>query len=527
MSYTALYRKLRPSSFKDVIGQPHIVKTLTNQIQTGRISHAYLFCGTRGTGKTSMAKVFAKAINCLTPDGCEPCNTCEMCLSINSNRSTNVIEIDAASNNSVENIRDLREDVKYPPASGTYKVYIIDEIHMLSNSAFNALLKTLEEPPANVVFILATTDPQKIPATILSRCQRFDFKRIGSAEMADKIRQYMREENFLVSDDALKFIVRISDGAMRDALSTLDQCIAYYLNEEITLDKVLDIIGSAGDEVFYEMTAALNEKNSDACMNIIEDLISNGRDVAQFVSELIVHFRNLLIVKSIQNTSNALDFSLENIEKLTENCEGLSQSFLIELINIFSELSASLRYSSNDRISLEIVCIKICNPILGTSYDAITSRIESLENALEKGVQALPPEKPENTEAPKKNPKKTIKAKAVPDDIKNVINNYDNFTAGFDVRLKASLKNCFPGSLENNLLYIVCSKKIHLDYIKTKHDIISGRLAEVFGKTFDIAVILKEDYDSKHLNMFGAADENASMIDYKKLEEIDFPIINS
>ncbi|MBR0104763.1 MAG: DNA polymerase III subunit gamma/tau, partial [Firmicutes bacterium] len=251
MEYQALYRKYRPKVFSDVIGQEHIVKTLKNQIAGGKISHAYLFCGTRGTGKTSTAKIFARAINCLNPKDGEPCMECEMCVADMEGRSVNVIEIDAASNRGIDSIKELREDIKYAPAEGTYKVYIIDEIHMLTTEAFNALLKTLEEPPKHVVFILATTDPQKIPATILSRCQRYDFKRITAEEITETIKKYLELEGINADEDAVKYVAYLGDGSMRDSLSILDQCLAYFSDEHITLEKILDVTGDV-DISFYK-----------------------------------------------------------------------------------------------------------------------------------------------------------------------------------------------------------------------------------------------------------------------------------
>ena len=261
MAYQALYRKFRPDTFDGVVGQDHIVRTLKNEIVSDMVSHAYLFCGTRGTGKTSTAKIFAKAINCLSPKDGEPCGKCAMCTAIQEGRSVNVIEIDAASNNGVDNIRDIREEVKYPPTEGKYKVYIIDEVHMLSPGAFNALLKTLEEPPAHVIFILATTDPQKVPVTILSRCQRFDFKRISSGEITKTLKKYIKIEGAQAEESALSAIGRLADGSMRDSLSILDQCLAFYHNEVITEDKVLEVCGATDDGVFFDITDAIIGKN--------------------------------------------------------------------------------------------------------------------------------------------------------------------------------------------------------------------------------------------------------------------------
>ena len=265
MAYQALYRKYRPQRFDQMVGQEAILKTLRNQLRTGRISHAYLFCGTRGPGKTSTARIFAKAINCLDPQDGEPCGKCSLCQAMEEGRSVNVMEIDAASNNGVDNIRDIREEVKYPPTEGKYKIYIIDEVHMLSTGAFNALLKTLEEPPEHVIFILATTDPQKVPATILSRCQRFDFRRISAAEIAATLRSYVEQEGAKATDEALHTIATLADGSLRDSLSILDQCLAFFFDEELTEEKVLDIAGAVDRSIFFALADGLRQNRSRHC----------------------------------------------------------------------------------------------------------------------------------------------------------------------------------------------------------------------------------------------------------------------
>ncbi|MDE6357817.1 MAG: DNA polymerase III subunit gamma/tau, partial [Eubacteriales bacterium] len=332
MAYTALYRKLRPKSFNEVIGQEHIIKTLRNQYETERITHAYLFCGTRGTGKTSTAKIFAKLLNCENSINNSPCGKCELCVAFNENRSLNIFEIDAASNNSVDDIREIREEIKYPPTKGKYKVYIIDEVHMLSIGAFNALLKTLEEPPSYVIFILATTDPQKIPVTILSRCQRFDFKRISTNDMVCAIKENIANENIDIDDEALKYIAIVSDGAMRDALSILEQCNSFYFGEKITLEKVLEILGSVDDDILFKLTDALIELNSLECINIIDDIILNGRDILQFIADLIQHFRNIII--SGVSSVNIIDISDEKFQKIKKQYEKSNSEYFIKLINI-------------------------------------------------------------------------------------------------------------------------------------------------------------------------------------------------
>ena len=273
MSYTALYRKFRPVEFEDVKGQEHIITTLKNQIEANRIGHAYLFCGTRGTGKTTVAKIFAKAVNCEHPVNGSPCGECAMCRSIAAGTSMNVIEIDAASNNGVDNIREIREEVAYRPTEGKYKVYIIDEVHMLSIGAFNALLKTLEEPPEYVIFILATTEVHKIPITILSRCQHYDFKRISIETITDRMRDLMQEEQVEVEEKALRYVAKAADGSMRDALSLLDQCIAFYLGQKLTYDNVLEVLGAVDTDVFSRLLRSVIRRDVPKVLDIVDDLV--------------------------------------------------------------------------------------------------------------------------------------------------------------------------------------------------------------------------------------------------------------
>ena len=298
MSYQALYRKWRPQTFEDVQGQDHIVTTLKNQIRLGRVGHAYLFCGTRGTGKTSVAKIFAKAVNCLQPVDGSPCGECAMCRAIQSQTLMNVIEIDAASNNGIDNIREIRDEVEYSPTEGRYKVYIIEEVHMLSIGAFNALLKTLEEPPEYVIFILATTEAHKIPVTILSRCQRYDFRRITVDTITGRLTELAEKENLDVEEKALRYIARAADGSMRDALSLLDQCIAFYLNERLTYDHVLDILGAVDTTVFSRLLRSVLDQDIAGALKLIEDVVVQGRELGQFVTEFTWYLRNLMLVQS-------------------------------------------------------------------------------------------------------------------------------------------------------------------------------------------------------------------------------------
>lgn len=383
MSYTALYRKWRPTSFEEVRGQDHIVKTLKNQINSGRIGHAYLFCGTRGTGKTSIAKIFARAVNCEHPVDGSPCGECSMCRQIAEGASLNVVEIDAASNNGVENIRDIREQVQYPPTDGRYRVYIIDEVHMLSIGAFNALLKTLEEPPSYVIFILATTEVHKIPITILSRCQRYDFKRISIDTIAGRLAELTQAEQIDVDDRALRYVARAADGSMRDALSLLDQCVAFHFGEKLTYDNVLEVLGAVDNRVFSKLFQAVLASDTKACIREIEEMIIQGRDLSQLVNDFVWYMRNLLIAKTTDEPGDMLDMSEENLAVLKEEAVGVDTETLMRYIRIFSELSGQLRYASQKRILVEIAFIKLTTPSMEQNLDSILQRITLLEQKMQ------------------------------------------------------------------------------------------------------------------------------------------------
>ena len=383
MSYTALYRKWRPTSFEEVRGQDHIVKTLKNQINSGRIGHAYLFCGTRGTGKTSIAKIFARAVNCEHPVDGSPCGECSMCRQIAEGASLNVVEIDAASNNGVENIRDIREQVQYPPTDGRYRVYIIDEVHMLSIGAFNALLKTLEEPPSYVIFILATTEVHKIPITILSRCQRYDFKRISIDTIAGRLAELTQAEQIDVDDRALRYVARAADGSMRDAVSLLDQCVAFHFGEKLTYDNVLEVLGAVDNRVFSKLFQAVLASDTKACIREIEEMIIQGRDLSQLVNDFVWYMRNLLIAKTTDEPGDMLDMSEENLAVLKEEAAGVDTETLMRYIRIFSELSGQLRYASQKRILVEIAFIKLTMPSMEQNLDSILQRITLLEQKMQ------------------------------------------------------------------------------------------------------------------------------------------------
>ena len=369
MAYQALYRKWRPAVFEDVYGQDAIVTTLKNQITSGRIGHAYLFCGTRGTGKTTLAKIFARAANCehAAEHGGSPCNECPICRSILSESSMNVFEIDAASNNSVEDIRRIREEVAYPPTEGRYKVYIIDEVHMLSTSAFNALLKTLEEPPSYVIFILATTDPQKVPQTILSRCQRYDLKRIKSDVIAARLRELSGAEGRKVEDRAIDYIARTADGSMRDALSLLDRCFSFMTGQELSYKDTLEVLGASDTSVFSGMYRSLCSGDVEGALRAVSDTVAAGREIYQFTNDFIWYLRNVLLCMSTRDASDLLDASEENIGRLREDAALTDKTFLIEMMSRMAELSNRLRFARDKRTLLEVELIRLSTRELAKS----------------------------------------------------------------------------------------------------------------------------------------------------------------
>lgn len=395
MSYQALYRKWRPDNFNDVKGQDHIVTTLKNQITADRIGHAYLFCGTRGTGKTSVAKIFAKVVNCEHPteDG-SPCGECPTCKAIASGTSMNVIEIDAASNNGVDNIREIREEVQYSPTEGKYKVYIIDEVHMLSIGAFNALLKTLEEPPSYVIFILATTEAAKIPITIMSRCQRYDFHRISIETIANRLSQLMEAEHISVEDKAIRYVAKAADGSMRDALSLLDQCIAFYLGKDLKYENVLEVLGAVDTDVFRKMYKTIQEGNVSGCMNLMEDIIMQGRDLSQFVADFIWYLRNLLLIKTTDNLDKieeVIEVSKDNIQDMIADAKEADANNLMRHIRVLSELANDMKFSTQKRVKAEVAFIKLMRPAMEDAKDMseLAGRINTLESQLNEAMGVI------------------------------------------------------------------------------------------------------------------------------------------
>ena len=496
MSYTALYRKFRPGGFEDVKGQDHIVQTLKNQIKAERIGHAYLFCGTRGTGKTSVAKIFAKAVNCEHPVDGSPCGQCAMCQKIAEGTSMNVIEIDAASNNGVDNIREIREEVAYRPTEGKYKVYIIDEVHMLSIGAFNALLKTLEEPPEYVIFILATTEVHKIPITILSRCQRYDFKRITIDTIAARMSQLMETEHVEVEEKAIRYIAKAADGSMRDALSLLDQCIAFYLGQKLKYDDVLEVLGAVDTDIFSRMLRQVMARDVAGVLQTVEELVMQGRELSQLSADFTWYLRNLLLVRSSDDMEDVLDVSSENLARLKEEAQMIEDDALIRYIRVFSDLTSQLKYSTQKRVMLEVALIKLCRPAMETNPDTLLDRLRAIEEKLENGdfMENAARERivyvngPEGAEQEAK--KKPELPEALNEDVKQVAKDFRKLTSDASPMLRNYLKQARLSAGEGNRLLIVLPDAVGAGVVGTEEhkEEIRNLIESKIGKKLDIDV---------------------------------------
>lgn len=416
--YQVLYRKYRPKVFADVYGQEHVTSTLKNEIKENRIAHAYLFTGSRGTGKTTCAKILAKAVNCENSVDGEPCNECEVCKGLDSGTIYDVVEIDAASNNGVDNIRDLREEANYTPSRGKYRVYIIDEVHMLSTGAFNALLKTLEEPPAHVIFILATTEVHKLPATILSRCQRFDFKRIQPETMSVRLKQVAQLEGMELDDDAAILIARIADGALRDGLSILDQCAGR--SKKIDSALVSEVAGLAGREALYKLTDCICTQNSSSAMTVISELYQNSYDMERLCVEMINNLRNFLIVKTVKDSRGLIICTDDEYNSIILSAENFTLENVIFALDLFQDALTKIKTGANARVELEMAFVKLCEPKLDVNIDSLVDRISKLERAVNRGVNvSQQPTVVESAKSVVAENKQEVKAEKAVEEIKN------------------------------------------------------------------------------------------------------------
>lgn len=506
MGYTALYRKFRPDNFADVKGQDHIVTTLTNQLKHDRVGHAYLFCGTRGTGKTSVAKILARAVNCQEPVEGNPCNQCEVCREIMAGNSMNVIEIDAASNNGVDNIREIREEVAYRPTKGNYKVYIIDEVHMLSAGAFNALLKTLEEPPSYVIFILATTEVHKIPVTILSRCQRYDFHRISIDTISGRLSRLLEEEQIEAEEKALRYVARAADGSMRDALSLLDRCIAFYLGETLTYDKVLEVLGAVDTDVFSRLLRKILEGDVTGSIQILEEMIRQGKEMGQFINDLIWYLRNLLLVMTASSDEDMIDVSSHTLELLEEEKNLADMNTLMRYIRVLSEASNRMRYETQKRVLVEITLIKLCRPAMEVNLDSVLDRIRVLEKKVEEGTfegigtVSRPPAPAESPDVQKK----PLPPKAAPEDLQKVMESWKTIIAQTSGRLKQMLLRSVPkynGQTGEPVLYVEFQDYLAQPYVDGTEgkETLEGLIAEKIGKSVQVEMLMADQGRQDHL----------------------------
>lgn len=510
MSYTALYRKFRPLCFEDVKGQEHIVKTLKNQIKGDRVGHAYLFTGTRGTGKTTVAKILARAVNCESPVDGSPCGECASCKNILSGAGMNVIEMDAASNNGVDDVREIVEDISYSPAQGKYKVYIIDEVHMLSTSAFNALLKTLEEPPAYVIFILATTEVHKIPITILSRCQRYDFKRISIETITERLRELMEKEGVQVQDRALRYIAKTADGSMRDALSLLERCIAFYYGEELTYDKALDVLGAVDTDVFSRMLRSVIRQDVAGCIVLLEEMLMQGRELVQFVADFTWYLRNLLLIKTSDTGAmeDVIDLSSDNLKRLKEEAQMTDTDTIMRYIRILAELTGGLRLSAQKRIMIELALVKLCRPQMESDAASMADRIRTLERQVENGipVQSIAVQTADGgqsgTVKNDNNVRKAPLPAAIPEDIRRVVEQWGGIMNHIGQPMKSYLRNVRLSIDNENRLLLVVSDSTHYDWLSTEEHKaeIEGNISGMIGKQVEVRFELTADEEEMDRN---------------------------
>ena len=514
--HKALYRVYRPKTFEDVVGQEHIVKTLKNQIKNNNIGHAYLFSGTRGTGKTSTAKIFARAVNCLNPINEEPCNECEICIDTLNDNIMDIVEIDAASNNSVDDIRELRESVKYTPSKAKYKVYIIDEVHMLSQGAFNALLKTLEEPPSYVIFILATTEPHKIPATILSRCQRFDFKRVSSKDIADRMSYICEKENIQAEDKALSLIARNSQGALRDALSILDQCMSFG-NDKIEYNDVIELLGTVNIDELFQLSQSIIDEDTKKSLQILNEFIIWGKDIRNLINDLIDHFRNLMVCKVSKDLDEIISLPEESIERLKEQSKTININDLIRILNILSETQDSMKSSSNTRILAEVTMMKIAQPMFDESKEALIKRIENLEKIIESGnikVVTVQNESETNTspervqvDEPQERKEDIVYEEVKSEDVKLVESSWKKVIQKIKedkkLSIAALLREVSSFNVKDNILYLIFNDNFSFarSRLNSKEtiDYIESIIREILNRSFNIQIYLKSEVTSLNL----------------------------
>ena len=513
--HKALYRAYRPQTFEDVVGQEHIIRTLKNQVENNNIGHAYLFTGTRGTGKTSTAKIFARAVNCTNGNNQEPCNECDVCRDILNDNIMDVIEIDAASNNSVDDIRELRESVKYSPAKSKYKVYIIDEVHMLSQGAFNALLKTLEEPPSYIIFILATTEPHKIPATILSRCQRFDFKRVTVKDMSDRMKKICLEENIDVEEKALNLISRNSQGALRDALSILDQCISFGDNK-IEYKDVVELLGTVNIEQLFDMAECIINQDTKKSLQNLNEFVIWGKDIRNLINDLIDHFRNLMVCKVSNELDEIISLPEETVNLLKEQADSVDMNDLIRILNILSTAQDNIKSSSNPRVLAEVTIMKLAQPMFEESKEALIKRIENLEKTIESGNIKVSVNSMSNTKEydviENNQVKEVIYENVKSEDVKLIEASWEKIRGNIKQDKQSKQMPVFfllgdvqSFNVSNNILYLIYSDSFEFAKKRLRDpstiEYIEKIIRETINRSFNIRVILESEVNNISLEI--------------------------
>ena len=519
--HKALYRVYRPQKFEDVVGQEHITKTLRNQIENNNIGHAYLFSGTRGTGKTSTAKIFARAVNCLESKNQEPCNNCDVCKDILNDNIMDVVEIDAASNNSVDDIRELRESVKYSPTKAKYKVYIIDEVHMLSQGAFNALLKTLEEPPSYVIFILATTEPHKIPATILSRCQRFDFKRVTVKDITSRMKKICSEEDIEVEDKALNLIARNSQGALRDALSILDQCISFG-DKKIEYNDVVELLGTVNIEQLFDLAQYIINQDTKESLKVLNEFIVWGKDIRNLINDLIDHFRNLMICKVSTDLDEIISLPDEIIDQLRSQADTVNNNDLIRILNILSTTQDNIKTASNPRVVAEVTMMKIAQPMFDESKEALIKRIENLERVIESGnIKVTTVSDSQKEESINIDNKEEVEYEQVKSEDVNLIehawkNILKSIKADKNMPVYALLGDVRDFNVYNSQLYLIFDD--NYGFAKTRLsspetiDYIQNKIKEIVNRSFSVKIFLKSEVKNIDLDIKETANDKGEEI---------------
>ena len=496
MSYQVLYRAWRPGTFSEICGQDAVTQTLRRQVITGRIAHAYLFCGTRGTGKTTASKVLAKAINCLSPRDGDPCGECEICRALQAENCMDVVEIDAASNNGVDEIRDLREKIKYPPAVTRYKVYIIDEVHMLSTGAFNALLKTLEEPPRHAVFILATTEPQRLPATILSRCQRFDFRRIPVETIVERMMVVLGGIGREAEEDALFEIARAAEGAMRDALSLLDCCLSY-TDGAVTAQLARDVLGTAGRAFMFDFADALIDFDASRALTLIDEAMREGRDPQVFARDAAAHLRALMLAGAMDDVAEILEITPEDAAHFSEQAKRISAARLPRLMDLFMRAEPDMKWATRPRTVLELAAVRACHP--EEEADAsLSERLSRMEKMLENGVPttaARPKKAPEKpaAAAPKATPVQAAPSPAAepPQPYLDALEAVATSTPS----IRATLPSMRFTGFDGNTVTVEFTKKqlMHMKMLERKKELFDAALSDAFGQPVSISMRLEGD----------------------------------